>query len=249
MVSYGKPPIIEAIFEARFTTGSWASVQTSYEIFSALKTDYPGEPRLLHSNGFEIVQGDDKDPTPSIRLKSEDSRYRLTAVDGTCLVQYNKQMLSVHVTAPYGGWPDFRHRITKALSVYIEKAQPQAISRMSLRYINQIEFQLSSSINLNDYFTNPPDIPDQVGVSIGAFFMRLETHMPDRPIRIVQSFASTSGGLPGVLLDLDVIKEQDIAKPRVNQQLLKDIDHLRDVERLTFEALITDKLRETFDAD
>ena len=135
----------------------------------------------------------------------------------------------------------------EALAAYIAIAKPLGAKRIAVRYVNQIKLW-AGNIELSDYFQVPLGAPDGLDFTISSFFVRYEAIRPDN-IKLIQSFASVPSEIVTVILDLDVIREGSYRAPNLEQQLLHEVDSLREVEREAFEAAVTDKLREVFDAD
>lgn len=94
---------------------------------------------------------DPMDPTQSLRIWKSDSD------DGVITISPNR--ISISHYPPYPGWEQFQTIISEAYLAYVDVAQPQAIQRIGLRYINDIEFDRRSVI-LANYFTYHPNIGD-----------------------------------------------------------------------------------------
>jgi uncharacterized protein (TIGR04255 family) len=246
---YRRPPILEAGFEIRFSKSADYNIFTPLRIYEQLASDYPSEPVLISDQGIEIVEDRRDDFETTFRLKREQYRYQLTSPGAEYLLRYNRQILSVNANAPYQGWLAFRQRIHSALDAYLPIAQPLAVERMSVRYINQIGFD-EEPVDLSDYFVTAPISPKGSTTPLGAFFQRLEYYWEDSPFRLIQTFASAQLDKQklGVILDLDLIAEDSFYADALSDDLVNRIDKLREAQRDSFESLITDRLRETFDA-
>ncbi|MEU7934529.1 TIGR04255 family protein [Micromonospora echinofusca] len=244
---YRKPPILEASFEARFDTSPNYNVFTPLRVYDELSADYQSEPVLISDQGIEIVEDSREGSDTTFRLKKEQYRYQIASPDAAWILRFNRRLLSVHASAPYPGWNAFRERIHKSLKAYLLVAQPASLQRISIRYVNQITFD-EEPVDLADYFVAPPDTPRDSATSIGAFFQRLECFWPDQPFRLVQTFASAPDEKLSVILDLDMISEENAPLGGLTEDLAMRIDRLREMQRETFEAVITDKLRGMFNA-
>jgi uncharacterized protein (TIGR04255 family) len=243
---YRKPPILEATFECHFEpSGSW-SLASPASLFEHLKTDYPAEPTIISAGNLEVTAQEGV-LSPSFKILPQAQRYQFASLDGLHLVRTGREVLSVHVMAPYPGWPAFRARIVQALRVYIEIAKPTGVGRVSLRYVNQINLG-TGPVELSDYFRIPFEPPEGLDFTISSFFLRFEAIRPDRR-KLIQSFVSLPGETVAIILDLDLIREQFNGPADFDQSTLDEVDSLREIEREAFEAVITDKLREVFDAD
>lgn len=243
---YRKPPILEATFECHFEPSESWSLASPASLFEHLKTDYPAEPTIISAGNLEVIAQEGAG-LPSFRVLPQAQRYQFASLDGLHLVRIGQQLLSVHVLAPYPGWLAFRARIVQALQAYIEITKPIGVGRVSLRYVNQINLGKEPA-ELSDYFRIPFEPPEGLDFTVSSFFLRFEAIRPDRR-KLIQSFASLPGETVAVILDLDLIREQFNGHADFDQSIMHEVDSLREIEQEAFEALITDKLRETFDDD
>jgi uncharacterized protein (TIGR04255 family) len=243
---YRKPPILEATFECRFEPSARWGLSSLAELQERLREEYPAEPAQLASSDLQLASeaGEFK---ASFRTQPQSQVFQFASTDGTALVRAGRELVSVHATGPYVGWRIFRDRIAGALQAYVEIAQPSIVQRYSIRYVNRIDLP-PAILELTDYFRVPLGPPEGLGFSLSTFFLRLEAARPDQT-RIIQTFASVPAETISIILDLDVVREA-VNEPAVfSEQLMRRIDDLREIERDAFEASITDKLREVFDAD
>jgi uncharacterized protein (TIGR04255 family) len=242
--TYRRPPIQEAICDIRFTASDVWDVFSPGRVYSELRDKYEEEARQVTSSGLEIIQDDG---ATSFRLREEDARTELATQGRRRLIRFGPSALSVHILSPYTGWEDFQSRIETAYGAYVRAAEPKAVRRVAIRYINRMEFK-ETELNLSEYFANPPDLPEVLDFAVSSFLMRLETFRNDGT-RLIETFASAPSppGLAAIILDLDVIREWEDANPPL-ADCLKHVAEVREIERVAFEALITEKARETFDA-
>jgi uncharacterized protein (TIGR04255 family) len=245
---YRNPPIEEALCELRFAPSSEWDVTVLGRFRERIKTLYPGKPReqQLMEAGFQL--GPQRTDS-FMSLRQGLARMQFPTNDGRRLVAVGPDVMSVHVLRPYPGWEeDFRPRIADALDAYREITAPTGVQRISLRYINRLVMQ-QTAIALDDYFTAPPHIPESFPQAMAAIFSRIESFYADKPIRLAHTFASATApeGQSAFLLDLDLSWEWN-AQPLPLGEVMDAVEELRVRERIAFEALITDKAREVFDA-
>lgn len=243
--TYKNPPIEEALCEIRFSGCEWDIVTSPAALFEGLRLDYPGKPQSLVTTN--VLTGPQLPTTVSVLPAGP--RIRLTSLDEKRMVVVAPDLLSVHVLRPYPGWDeDFRARIDRALATYRRVAQPKAVVRIGVRFINRVVLSREAQpIDLDDYFNGVPASIDGLPDRISAFVHRVERAYDDT-IKLVHTFASleTTGDSMVFLLDLDVIWERE--KPEQIQDVMAVVEELRARQRTAFEATITDKLREVFDA-
>jgi uncharacterized protein (TIGR04255 family) len=243
---YRKPPILEATFECHFESSESWSLASPASVFEYLKSDYPAEPTTVSAGNLEI-NTQEGTLSPSFRVLPQAQRYQFKSLDGLHLVRVGREALSVHELAPYPGWEVFRTRIIQALTAYIQTTKPTGVVRISIRYVNQINLG-AGPIELTHYFNIPFETPEGLDFTVSSFFLRFEAVRPDG-IKLIQSFASLPGETVSVILDLDLIRELPDVPAELVPGVTREVDSLRELEREAFESVITDKLRETFDAD
>jgi uncharacterized protein (TIGR04255 family) len=219
-------------------------------VYQSLRAEYPAKPTSqgLLQAGIN-VRGEDGDG-PTIMVRQDLNRVQFKDDSGKRIAAVGPAVLSVHLLRPYTEWENFREQIKRALDAYIEVTKPEGVVRIGVRYVNKIEVG-APSIDLDEYFVSAPSPPDPLPQTIKSFVTRVETCYDEEPVRIVTTFATSTdvpAGSTGFLLDIDVVLERQ-EDPLAVDDVMQAIDDLRSRERIAFEALITDRTREIFDAD
>jgi uncharacterized protein (TIGR04255 family) len=246
---YRNPPIEEALCEFRFAPSQDWDPTVPGRFHERIRERYPAKPReqRVVEAGFQVsAQSTDS----AMQLKHGLAKAQFPTADGKRLVAVGPDVMSVHVLKPYPGWhEDFRARIEQALQAYNETTVPKGITQIGLRYINQVVIP-ADTIELDDYFTTPPRTPDKFPERQSAIFSRIESFYTDEPIRLVFTFANVKSpeGTLGFLLDLDLVWSWGDEPLALNDAMDK-VEELRHRERNAFEALITERTREVFDAE
>ncbi len=143
---------------------------------------------------------------------------------------------------------EFRQRIDQAFDVYLDVAKPVGAKRIALRYINRIVMSANQEIELGEYFKVYPQIPEGMPETISGFLTRAESIYKDLPIKLVLTLSDAIAppGQADFILDLEI--SQDWAeKPLPLQEVLSNLDELKQRQGQAFENLITDRARELFD--
>ena len=250
---YRNPPIEEALCEFHFQPGPEWDVTVPGKLHLQLGSEYAGKPQEQKSIETEIQVQDGQ--LPRVQQREGMSRVRLLTKDEKRIVSVGRDVMSVHMLRPYqgttlrkpGGWEEFRDRISTALDAYWTVAQPAAISRMGIRYINKIVIP-QRTVRLEDYFRS--SLPQISGLpqQIGGFLIRVEyAYSEDVRLVLTQGLTEAPTDHVAVMLDLDVIWTG--TEPVLQEDAMQKVTELRDLERTAFEALITDPARELFDAD
>ena len=247
--NYRNPPIEEALVEIQFAPSKEWDPTISLSFYDKIKDTYVGKPQDRISILASIKQDANKS-SPLVEAKQELDRVQYPDKAGTSLVSIGHNVMSVHVLRPYPGWESFFPKIEEAYNAYIEASDPAGVVRIGLRYINKIEIPSSDPVDLRDYFNSPPSMPDGISVNMSNFFTRTESTYKDAPIRLIQTFGTSSApeNAYGFLLDIDLVCLLS-ENPLPCDQALEVVDDMRTRERDAFEAYITDTTREIFDAE
>ena len=249
---YRNPPVEEALCEFRFKPGPDWNLTIPGKLQSEIGDDYAGKPRqqMVVDVGLEAQRG-----RPSKLQYGEGlGKVQLVTPDEKRIVGIGPDVLSIHILRPYqtsprpkeSGWNEFRPRIEKALGAYWKVAQPEGVIRIGIRYINKIVIP-QKTLRIGDYLKCA--LPEVSGLpdDLKNFISRVEYAYEDG-VRLVLSHGSIDAPADhrGFLLDLDMIWES--SEPILSDVALAKVDNLRTREREAFETIITDKVREVFDA-
>ncbi len=242
---YKTAPIHEALVEFRFEPGQeWdPTFAGKLHTHESIRSVYTGKPRQQKIVQAQLRAGTEE-PT-SFQVREGAGRTQLINSDNTKHLSLGSDVLSVHELAPYSGWSSFRPRIEKALQAYDDVATPKGVTGIGVRYLNSITIP-SAELTLKEYFTcSPPDINGFPKTMTG--FMNRVEYIEDEDIKFVLTFASIEAptGSLGFLLDLDFNWDGPTVPVASVMQL---VDDLHEREGIAFEATITDKAREIFNA-
>lgn len=215
-----------------------------------IKESYPGTPmRQASVEANPHAQGSQLET--KFFLDQGLKRIQFPDKNKTNLVSIGRNVVSVHMLRPYRKWEEFKSRIEETLSKYCNTFPCDGIQQITIRYINRIEleFEAGAKLNLSQFFLARPITPPGISARITRFFDRTELIYDDEPIKLIVIFADTDSKFGGAtfLLDLELIWEFGDDPIRVDQAMGK-VEHLRNRERDIFESMITEKLREIFDA-
>ncbi len=194
------PPLIEAVCEFRWVETSPWDWTIPGQLFERIKEDFPdrselgfAQPRQADDQGANIVQ------TVAVPLL-----VRLSRRDGSAIVQIGQRLLSVNCLKPYPTWESFKSLIIQIYGEYSTVAEPTALDRVGLRYINRMDvpegdFQIEDYLNMgcsSEWLTKYP---------FASFYQRYEVVMssPDR-ILVHQTALDRYDGKRAIMLDLDI---------------------------------------------
>lgn len=250
---YKNPPIEEALCEFRFLPGQEWDLTMPGKLHTAVHDSYPGKPR--QQKVVEAALHAQAGVASNLMFREGLARVQLVTEDAKRLVGIGPDALSIHMLRPYqnpaspdsSGWDEFRPRIQEALDAYWKVAEPRAVHRIGLRYINKIVVP-ERSVDSADYFTCAPPHVDGLPNQMSSFVGQVAYSYEDG-VRLVLNYATVDAAADNVafLLDIDVIWQAGEGIDR--DEALTRADDLRARERAAFEALITDRSRRLFDAD
>ena len=249
---YKNPPIEEALCEFRFSPGQEWDLTLPGKLHTEIKEGYPGKPR--QQNVVEAAVQTTAGKPPNFVFREGLAKVQLVNDGGTRMVAIGKDVLSVHMLRPYqdtedpkkGGWEEFEPRIKAAMEAYWRVAEPVGVLRIGMRYINKVMVP-AGKVSVEDYFKCGPPQVKELPEDMNGFVSRVE-YAYDDAVKLLLTHASIEApeNHVGFLLDLDVIWETPDAITKYDA--LEKAGDLRARERVAFEAVITDRARELFDA-
>lgn len=244
---YGNDPIREALCQFRFDSSQKWDWTIPGLIFSKIHDEYPNK-RELTTVGFEIKGGKDLKIAPSVT--SGITGMQFLNKDGNRLIQVSEHILTINQLEPYNNWNEFKSRILKAFKVYNEITEQKGITQLGLRYINHIE-TIPPESTIESYFNYYPAFPDKNQDVIGPVYMRSTIPKPNiKKIKGVLNMVFAIGEMnPQTeiapwILDLDMIIKFNINTSLNIESLEEKLDIAHNYLEETFEASITNKLRE-----
>ncbi|MGL4230989.1 MAG: TIGR04255 family protein [Casimicrobium sp.] len=192
-IKLGKEPLIEAVFELRFSSSVDASLLLPGLFYSSLGAT--GGERL----GMDLPAEVEKlDPNLAFQPK-----LRLGWNGFTLLVA--KHSVALTCPQPYPGWSAFRPAITQLLKVIASASQITSINRFSMRYIDMLS---GGSLREEIAKLNLTLVLAGKSASSRGFGLRLETEDGDitHTIQIAAPAGATIpnlGSRVGVVVDVD----------------------------------------------
>lgn len=148
--------------------------------------------------------------------------------------------------APYENWEPFRNEARRQWDVYRNKLNPQAITRIAVRYINRIDLP-GNSVDLKEYFRTTPEIAPELPQQLEGYFMQLRFAYPDvdGDCLINQTIVPPAReNMVSVVLDIDLYRLHEL--PQSEDDLWICFESLHDAKNKIFEACITDATRRLF---
>lgn len=247
--SYSKPPVREALIDIRIDPVTPENLRPLEDLHERLVKEYPHKKtQHKYSGGFKFQEG----KVVSTPTEGGPIGYRFQSEDGRKLIQVRLDGFTFNRLKPdpnerWPGWPIMREEAKSAWELYAQTLSLREITRLAIRYINQIVIP-QPTVELNDYLTTPPQIPPGLPFQdIGHFFTRTEIPIPDLKVKAIVIQAPAREKSPdsvALTLDIDVFKNERF--PANTSILWENLDRLRDLKNMIFEACLHQRAKELF---
>lgn len=249
--TYREPPIAEAIARIQWATPAAWNIATPGVLFERLKSNYAEEPRAQGILQAGLTQGAPGEAGGIFSVTAGPQKLLYSADDGSRLLGVSAQDVSVHGLKPYEGWESLKHRFDWGVGQVVDclfDSKAPAVSTIGLRYVNQITIP-TEEFRFEDFFTIAFVFPQSFPPTIGSFLDRVELFYPDEPTKLAFTWASTEAGegQSSFVLDLDYYYQPESPIELPAAQIL--MEELKVREGKAFESLITEKLRDIFNAE
>jgi uncharacterized protein (TIGR04255 family) len=243
---YKIPPIEEALCEFTFLTE--APSQIDFTLPGKLQM----QPAMHEYSGIARTQNIQTTifgaPNTLPVLQDALFRIQLPTPDGTKLVSIGADSVAVTVLRPYEGWEAFKPRIDAALQAYCETTKRYTIIRIGIRYINRIVVP-TANVNASHYLAKMTADGEALGILQNSF-MHKEEYARDDGVRVIVTQATLHPANPETteyMVDVDTVWAA--GKIEKHDEIMAKVELLHGIEGAAFEALITEKARELFDAE
>jgi uncharacterized protein (TIGR04255 family) len=171
---------------------------------------------------------------------------RLSSVSNDRALMVQIHGLTYSHLPPYTMWEDFFREFADLWSSYVDIMKPTAVTRVALRYINQIPLP-NERFELSDFFTLFPEIPKAIPQDVTSLFLQLQMPQSDLGPDVMAIInygtgARNAKGQNTFLLDFDVFANRRLNPSSV--ELLELLATIRVRKNHLFENCITNKTRE-----
>lgn len=196
-----KEPLIDAVFEVRFTSKAPASVVLPGFLFSNLAGD-----KSIESLPISQLPKPVRDADTNLKFAP------LSRVDwGQFYIGISDFSVTVSCKYPYPGWNGFKPAITNVMSILLESKIVEAVERYSMKYVDMIP---SADIQQKVSMINFKVSIAEHELEKEQFQLRIEIPR-DGFINAVQVISSAQAVLnngtkmEGLVVDVDTFVEQD----------------------------------------
>ena len=237
------PPIVEALVDIR------AAVSAPQEAFESLgrelHAEYPkADPRRGVVAELRVEQGKLIPPT------ARDMGFQgvwLHREDGTAIVQFRPDGFTFNNVGSYMGGETLITEAVRLWSKFAAQVQPTAVTRVALRYINQLRLPFRPGDEFSRFLTAAPLTPEGAPQSVSEFLSRVVAHdEADTGATVIttQQLTIPEPNAPLVVIDVDAFRQGQFSTD--TEELRPILDSLRVLKNRAFFALLTDGAVEWF---
>lgn len=237
--SYPNPTIDEALCELHFELPEDRPWDRSWfgDFLKLAGDEYPRmEPTEFAEVGLNVAS----DGT-AVGVRRPKLRCRYEHVERPHLFQLSDAVFTINELRPYAGWQRFVDDIRRGWELMSSTVAPTNLSRIGLRYINQIPRgsatePISKWIASNDY------LPSRLLTARDRFHTRTQIPVAD-DTRLVVTIADlvAADGSPSIVLDIDVILTRNVQP--VTAAIEAEANKLHDIVWSVFDACSTPAMR------
>jgi len=174
-----------------------------------------------------------------VRFRSSDDKH---------IAQFNRDGFVFSRLEPYTKWEQLSGEGLRLWKIFKELAQPLAIHRIGLRYINRIQLS-PGELRFEDYIQPAPVPPSGLHLPFHGFMHHDALAVPGHPytiniIRTIQPSGGNGAAGIGVILDIDVFTAQDFEPD--DSLLGRRLLEMRWLKNKAFFGSVTGKALERF---
>lgn len=240
-IQYERAPATEALIDIRVESPAGIALSRLERLHEQVSDRYPIKNKRLYVQG-QFSAGEEVGAAATQKLIG----FSFTSQDGKQIFQARMDGFTFSRLRPYGTWNELRDEAKRLWHIYRTCVNALRVSRVAVRYINQIDIPVPH-IDYKEYFRTIPDVSPDLPQSLSGFFMQLQFPQEDFGGILVLTQTVVPPPAPSmisVILDLDVFKENVEFQSDEDPWALLEI--LRDRKNKFFEGCITDKTRALF---
>ena len=201
---YKNPPFVEALCEFTFQSKRWDWTIPGL-MYHRISKDFPKK-RQQEWFGMQLSKGSGE----SQKLQHGIDKMQFLEEKERKIIQLSPNLLAINMLAPYLGWTTFKKDILRNIRIYYEIANPEKIKKISLRYINHINFD--SEIDDKDYFSITPKLPSPIPDVLSGIFLRYHipyNTYPEMNLQLILGTRPSPKNKVSVAFDLNMVSNQN----------------------------------------
>ena len=233
-----RPPIAEALLDIK------AAVSAPREAYEALSVELQSRyPRVEYRRGLraEWKVQDGK----LIQSTADDLGFRgvhLRSEDGHAVVQFRPDGFTFNNLNSYMGGDRLIAEALGLWDIFVAHTKPVAVSRVGLRFINQLKLPFRVGDEFSRFLTATPPTPEGAPQHVSEFLSRVVAREPGEYLTTVimtQQLTLPEPNVPLIVLDVDAFREDEL--PPDSRSLRGVVDDLRNAKNRAFFSLLTDE--------
>ena len=227
-------PIAEALLDIQVQLPESKTLEELHTIFDKIKATFPIEKKRYRFSGSFEFKAEEKETKPGITN---------TLVDGFLFYSENKSKVcqsrldgfTFNKHKPYENWSSLLKEAQDLWELYKRIAEPIAIKRIALRYINKIPLKMP--FTHSNYFTTLPYLAKELDYDISNLFSQISitNNKIGALANITEGIEIDGSDIAQFLFDIDVIKQGDFKE----QDIWKHFESLRDFKNEIFFKSLT----------
>lgn len=240
---YKRAPVTEAIIDIRVTLPEGFTVEKLRDIYPFVSNSLPTiEPFYKGIEAFSYKPGS----AFEVNTSEKQIGFWFRSEDNLQTFQASLEGFTFNRLAPYESWEKFSSDARTYWEIYKKICEPVQVTRVAVRYVNQLNIPAKQLIELKDYLKTAPEVSSALPQSaIQAFYMQLQIPQNDLHCMLVVTEAIAPPVNPevvSVILDFDLFRQQIWADS--DREIWDFLEQLHQRKNEVFEASITDKTRE-----
>ncbi|MBN9387407.1 MAG: TIGR04255 family protein [Chloroflexi bacterium] len=239
---YANPPLIEAFCQFNFEQDTdWDATMPGL-VFNQLKDEGFTKKKQANKIGFEIqVVGNQSNP----QLIPVADRVQFYNEEETALFQVGPYFLAINVLKPYPSWITFKDLISKGLQAYLNVTEAKTFKTVSLRYINDFEFE-GINISLEKNFDFRPHFPQGFPENYGPFLLGSQFNYDEGQNQLQIQLTTVENGPDKTKLRLDLVYATQNLEGLKSEEILNWLELAHDRIEFGFEHSLKEDLKRTF---
>ena len=237
-----KAPIREALVDIAVKTRPGTSIQALEALYEDVRDEFSGKQEIRTAE-VEVNFAQETN-----RLTNTIIGYAFRASDdNNRVVQFRLNGFTCNWLKPYSEWVELKSLAQRMWRIYAARIQPEHVTRLGLRFINQLELPVPRN-DFNEYLTAQPNVPPALPQSVMSFFTRIAFRNEATDCFAVVTQASEGLVKPDVfplILDIDTSK---VGQWEPNSdEIWQCLDQLRDFKNLIFFESLTEEAVRIFE--
>lgn len=155
------PPITEALIEIKFNTNKNVTVSNLEAFADSISDVYPKK-ESMENQSFELLYSKESGPKHEFNIKP--SGFKVTSAQNNRVVICAIDRFVVSFMPPYTPWPDLKDTARDLYNKYLDFAPQTEITRIGLRYINNVHFPLNDEFSFQKYIKTMMPLPKYNGL-------------------------------------------------------------------------------------